>query len=145
MVNRFTLTGTGNDGFRHRYSVKKNEHFKKAFVKFMIDLGFDEKTLPLPWGDYEESGIHIDKKEGEIKVNEIEDICLNYNNRKYDLDVFYGRFKIIIVVRTKRRIPMVDYLVKKAGWIKPFKIKKLKERKGVSVGVKSPTVFWRRR
>ena len=43
--DKFTLTGTDNDGFRHRYSFKKTEEFKKAFLKFMADLKFDPKII----------------------------------------------------------------------------------------------------
>ncbi|GEM_PF-5832201 len=129
--NRFILTGTDNNGFRHRYSFKKNEEFKKAFIKFMEDLGFERERI-------EEEFIiteFIDTEEGEqeikriIRIKEIEDLCRNYENKKYDVDVFYGRARVIIVVRTKERIPMVRHLEKKAGWIKPLEIKKIKEEK----------------
>ncbi|MBU2503786.1 MAG: hypothetical protein KJ879_01915, partial [Nanoarchaeota archaeon] len=113
-MGKFTLTGTNNNGFRHRYSVRKNEDFKKAFLKFMVDLGFDDENIK---GRFEYDD------EGSIepivtKVKDIEDVCDNYNNHKYDVDVFYGRFKIIIVVRTKKRMPMVKHLQGEAKWIK---------------------------
>jgi hypothetical protein len=110
----FVLTGTDNNGFRHRYSVKKNENFKKIFVKFMVDLGFED----------------IDAEELiKIKIKDICDECWHYENEKFDVDVFYGRFKIILVVRTKSRRPLLDSLYYKSKWIKPLKIKKIKKIK----------------
>ena len=128
MKNKFTLTGTDNDGFRHRYSVKKNEGFKRAFVKFMVDLEFDEKKIKASWdaGFYDENDEWVPRV---LKIAEIEDVCWHYQNKKYDVDVFYGRFKIIIVVRTKGRVSMVKHLENKAEWIKPLEIKKIQKEK----------------
>lgn len=126
--NKFILTGTDNDGFRHRYSVKKNEGFKKAFVKFMVELGFNEKVLKKEFiGEYsdkdDESGCY------ELKIKDIEDVCWHYQNKNYDVDVFHGRSRIIVVVRTKGRKFLVEYLEKKAGWIKPLEIKKIQKKR----------------
>jgi len=127
VVGKFTLTGTDNNGFRHRYSVRKNEDFKKAFVKFMVDLGFDEKKIKGSWIVVGEDG----ETERELKIKEIGDECWNYSNKGYDVDVFYGQFKIIIVVRTKKRFDMVKHLVYEGKWIKPTIVKKVKEKKGL--------------
>ncbi len=120
--HKFTLTGTSNDGYRHRYTIKKNEDFKKAFFKFMTDLEFDEDKIKRYF-------LSKDGNEIELKISDFEDVCSNYENKKYDVDVFYGRFKIIIIVRTKNRAPVVKHLEKKAKWIKPILIKKIKEKK----------------
>jgi len=130
---KFTLTGTDNNGFRHRYSIMKNEDFKKAFVKFMVDLGFDGKNI---MGRFE----YQDEETDELivtKVKDIEDVCDNYDNHKYDVDVFYGKFKVIIIVRTKDRMPMVKHLKNEAKWIKPSIIKRIKEGKKIPVTVTS--------
>jgi len=116
----FTLTGTDNNGFRHRYSINKNEDFKEAFLKFMINLEFDEKKIERSFFAEGENGEGI-----KLNINDLEDICVHYENEKYDVDVFYGKFKIIIVVRTKNRTPVVRHLEKKSKWIKPLQIKKI--------------------
>ena len=126
--NKFTLVGTGNDGFRHRYSIRKNESFKKVFVDFMVDLDFEKGKIEGSFADSEENGKII-----KFKIKEVLDVCSNYQNKKYDVDVFYGRFKIIIVVRTKQRIPMVNHLDNKSKWVKPLKIKPIREKKKVKV------------
>jgi len=128
---KFTLTGTDNNGFRHRYSARKNEDFKKAFVKFMVDLGFDEENIRSRF-EYDDEG---SIEPIVTKVKNIEDVCDNYNNHKYDVDVFYGKFKIIIVVRTKNRMPMVKHLQNEAKWIKSTVVKKIKEGKKIPVAV----------
>ena len=63
----FILTGTDNNGFRHRYSVRKNEQFKKIFVKFMVDLDFDEK-----WMESLFQKNDVDDNLIELKISEFE-------------------------------------------------------------------------
>jgi hypothetical protein len=123
MKSEFTLTGTDNNGFRHRYSIKKNEDFKKAFLKFMANLEFEEDNIEKSFLGEDNRGERV-----KLKISDLEDICTHYENKKYDVDVFYGRFKIIIVVRTKDRTLVVKHLEKKAKWIKPFSVKKIKEK-----------------
>ena len=128
--NKFILTGTDNDGFRHRYSIKKNEDFKEAFLKFMEVLEFDSKKIKQTFFTSDEDDNPI-----ELKIADFEDCIRHYQNKKFDVDVFYGRFKVIIIVRTKGRRPLVEYLEKKAGWIKPSEIKKIKEKKNKGIPI----------
>lgn len=118
----FVLTGTDNNGFRHRYSVIKNEHFKKIFAEFMEELGFDKGIIARTFEGYDEVRGYF-----ELRIYEFEDCCWHYENKQYDVDVFYGNKKIIIVVRTKTRRPLLDNLEMKSRWIKVPKIKKIKE------------------
>jgi hypothetical protein len=123
-MGKFTLTGTDNDGFRHRYSIKKDKNFIKAFIKFMEDLDFDSEDIEgIFYGEDDEGKII------KLNIKEFEDCIRYYQNKKYDVDVFFGRFKVIIVVRTKTRVPMVDHLENKADWIKPLEAKKIRESK----------------
>lgn len=124
MKNRFTLTGTDNYGFRHKYSVKKNEGFRVAFINFMKHLDFNEETISKLFL-YEEDSGNIKK----LKIADFEDCCRHYKNRNYDVDVFFGYRKIIIVVRTRKREKMVEYLENEAGWISAFEIKKIQEKR----------------
>lgn len=137
MAKKFVLTGTDNDGFRHRYSVKKIEAFKEAFVKFMVDLRFDEEKIRRSFmGFYvDENSEHI---EVPLKIEEIVDVCWNYQSSKYDVDVFFGQFKIILVIRTNKRVPMVEHLEKEAHWIKQLEIKKIREERDKKRGVVVP-------
>lgn len=123
-MTNFTLTGTDNDGFRHRYSIKKNRNFKKAFLKFMNKLEFDSR-------DVEEIFLTRDEEENTIvlDVSEFKDCIRHFQNSKYDVDVFFGDKKVIIIVRTNERVSMVEYLENETGWVKPITIKKLNEKK----------------
>ena len=130
--NKFVLTGTDNNGFRHRYSVKKTEEFKKAFSNFMNDLGFEGKKINENL--YITSYINEQDEDIQIvlKVADFEDCIRHYQNKDFDVDVFFGRFKIIIVVRTKKRVSMVEHLEKKASWIKASEAKKIREKNKMS-------------
>ena len=128
---KFTLTGTDNDGFRHRYSVRKNEAFRKAFLKFMEDLGFDSDGIDKQTFYFQDDPGNYHR----LKVSELQDCIRHYQNSKYDVDVFFGKAKIIIVVRTKKRVPVVKHLENKAGWVKPLKIKKISGRERLKVKI----------
>ena len=120
----FVLIGTDNNGFRHRYSVRKNEQFKKIFIKFMSELDFDEKEITKEFWTCDKNNNDV-----ELKIADFEDCCKHYENKEYEVDVFYGNKKIIIVIRTKLRRTLLDNLEHKSKWIKPIKIKKIKEGK----------------
>ncbi len=115
--------GTDNDGYRHRYSVEKNEKFKNIFIKFMKDLGFDEGEIRQGFWSYD------DHNEFELKISEFEDCYRYYENKKYDVEIFYGNKKIILVIKTKKRRKMLDNLESKSKWKKFPKIIKLKKDK----------------
>lgn len=119
----FILMGTDNDGYRHRYSVEKNEKFKNIFIKFMKDLGFDEGEIRQGFWSYD------DHNEFELKISEFEDCYRYYENKKYDVEIFYGNKKIILVIKTKKRRKMLDNLESKSKWKKFPKIIKLKKDK----------------
>lgn len=126
MVEKFKLIGTNNDGFRHRYSVQKKESFKKAFLNFMEDLDFDKEKIMKSFWVCSEEALGEDV---ELKISGFEDEVHNYKNKGYDVDVFYGKTKIILVVRTKKRFRMIDHLKKKANWIMTPSFQKVKEKK----------------
>ena len=98
MKNKLILTGTENDGFRHKYEIKKQEFFKDAFIDFMVCLGFKKERVEQCFLDY-------DEKENEIKLNvsDLKDYCDNFKNKDFDIDVFYGKRKIILLIRTKKK------------------------------------------
>ena len=120
----FVLMGTDNNGYRHRYSVKKNEQFKNMFIKFMGGLGFDEERIGNAFysNDMEDEGVIL-------KISDFKDVYKNYKNKKYDVDVFYGSKKIILIIRCKVRKPMVDNLMYNSKWKKFPKIIIKREKK----------------
>jgi hypothetical protein len=130
------LNGTDNNGFRHRYSFDKTKNFKKGFIDFMGELGFDSKKIEDKFiiKKWEYTG------EGEIEkifvrdVFDLEDMCWFFHNEKFEIDIFFGKDKVIILIRTrddnKIRREMLDELERKSDWIsEKEKEKRLRKNK----------------
>lgn len=149
---KFELTGTSNNSYRHRYSCIKKEEFKKTFIAFMVALGFKEEKIKRSFigyiEDYDEDGIAYEKP-FQIKISDLLDVCDNYQNETYDIDVFYGDKEIIILVRVKSREGLIKEIVDKSTWKKfpkiSYKNKKLdvsKKQKKIAVLVKRSLIKW---
>ncbi|GEM_PF-3525563 len=114
-IKRFILTGTENNGYRHKYNVVKNESFKQAFLGFMKDLGFDKDKIKKEFV-YQETKYNEGRSDEEIvniiKILDLTDVCRHYQNEKYDIDVFYGKDKIVILVRVIDRKKLVEEITK---------------------------------
>ncbi len=136
------LNGTDNNRYRHRYSFEKNEQFKTGFIKFMKDLEFNEKELKKIKEKFIIQSFKENEKGGEdivinLKIIDIVDVCWYFQNKKYEVDVFFGEKKIIILIKVKSkqyREDVLDNLEEKSGWIseeekeKRLNKNKLKER-----------------
>ena len=130
------LNGTNNNSKRHQYSFEKNEGFKEGFLELMENLGFgrektDQFTIRNSSCDDEENVERIWIR----KVSEVQDECWYFENKKYEIDVFFGVKKIIILFRIKgrnisrKRREMLDNLEESSDWIsEEEKEKRLKER-----------------
>jgi hypothetical protein len=118
---KFTLTGMGNDGFRYYCIFRKNEAFKKISREFMEKLGFDGKGVPTELYDYD-----LEKK---IKMNSVKDQISNYKNNDFEVDIFYGDRKVILVIRTKKRAQLIRTLEEYSGWAKIKEVKKKPKKK----------------
>lgn len=131
------LNGTENNGYRHRYSCEKNEKFKKGFFELMENLGFDKNNVDrfvMSRYIYDEEEGRETKKIWIRKVKEVKDECWFFENKKYEIDVFFGVKKIIILIRIKgrkkqeKRREMLDNLENKSDWIsEEEKEKRLRE------------------
>ena len=130
MKRKFILTGTDNDGFRHRYSARKIEKFKVAFSDLMKDLGFEPNVFLklFEGGFYDENEDFIAK---DRLIEEIIDESFHFQNKNYDLDLFFGDKKIIFVIRTNNRDLLVNHLYKNSNWIRPLEIKKISEEENL--------------
>lgn len=111
----------GNDGFRYKIEIKKEESFRRMFIDFMGDLGFSK--------DYASSGAAWEHLDNIFigPVNSIRDFCVNFNNKDFDVDVFLGDKKVILSVRTKKRAKLIKILEKYSKWVKPKKFPKPKK------------------
>jgi len=119
--SKLELTGTSNNGYRHEYSCVKKESFKKAFFNFMSVLGFEEKKIKRSFiiytTKYDRGGSAYDEPR-KMKIKDMIDICDHFQNERYDVDVFYGADKIIILVRVRGREELVKTIIDKSEWKK---------------------------
>ena len=130
----FILFGTDNNGVRHRYSIEKNEQFPGIFVKFMGELGFDELEIDekFYYEENDNSGQPLGKMR--VVVSHISDECWYYKNAEYEVDVFFGSKKIILVIRTgqhnerDRRAKLLDDLESKSNWKEFPVVKRMKNK-----------------
>jgi hypothetical protein len=92
----------------------------------MGELGFDKKKVQCYFIGQEEDGDSFP-----LKIAEFNDCCLYWKNKEYEVDVFFGNRKIILVIRIlkeeqKSRRKMLNDLESKSNWIKPVKITPIK-------------------
>ena len=110
MAKQCKLIGTGNDGFRYEYNFNKCEDFKNIFSKFLLGLSFEYREVAEIFSRYDE-----DEKKVQEKIKDIKGSVRNYKNKNFDIDVFYGKKIISLVIRTKNKnklIKVVDRLFK---------------------------------
>lgn len=110
-MNKFALTGIKNDKYRYEFTVKKNQAFVGSFIELLPELGFKNQEF-----------YFLEYKKGQdslipIKINKLKEVCNNFKNKDYDIEIFYGNKRIILVIRTKKK----DFLKKSSKW---FKFKK---------------------
>lgn len=99
MQEKFVLTAASNDGKRYEYAIAKNEKFKAIFIKFMTDLGFEAEEIKREFNYHNEY-----YKEVKVKIKGLIDICHRYKNKGFDIDIFYGIKKIILIVRVNEKL-----------------------------------------
>ena len=107
------LISTGNDGYRYRYEIRKKNSFKKLFLDFMKELGFDKKEDLF----YFNKTYEFDKESGEEElvnrdITKINNHVENYRNDKFDVDLIYFEKTIVIVVRTGENDKLVKIVNK---------------------------------
>ncbi|MBI4116808.1 hypothetical protein HY449_03635 [Candidatus Pacearchaeota archaeon] len=132
MKSEFTLTGTENNGFWHRYSIEKNNKFRNTFLKFMRDIGFDGEKLKKKFQEkYEDNSDDLNPVfiKWIVNADEITDRVWSFKNEKYDVDVFFGDKKVFLVIRTKDRGSMIDLLKKDISWKNGEEFEKIRAEK----------------
>ncbi len=131
---KLDISATGNNGIRHYYTFHKNRNTKEGFIDFMTKLGFENEKIESRFSWREE-----DPKTGEEKIyffgmKDLVDECWYYQNKNYELDIFWGKKKLIIVVRTKqkrkidRRVELVDAVLKSSKWLSKEELELKKEK-----------------
>lgn len=133
LPKELVLNGTDNNGIRHRYSFDKTPKIKEGLKKLLVGLEFEEKKV----GELIE-GIFIKRTEDEnyqetitiLQPEEINDKIYYLKNKKYEIDLFFGKNKVILLIRTKKeREKLVSEIENRASWISGNEKKKRLERK----------------
>ncbi|MEI7719503.1 MAG: hypothetical protein WCI72_06545 [archaeon] len=134
LPKELTLSGTDNNGKRHRYSIDKNSNLKGGLKKLLISLEFEEKKVEEVIKGIFFKETQEDEERGIIPraLEEIIDIVRFLKNDKYEVDMFFGKEKVILLIRiTEKREKLVDAIEKNADWIsEEEKEKRLKQNKG---------------
>jgi hypothetical protein len=123
------LNGTDNDGIRHRYSFDKTPKLREGLKDLLLKLNFEEKKLDQFLGKIffrtetnEKSG---EEQEIILEPNQIIDRIFYISNKIYEVDLFFGSEKIILVIRTKEdRTKLVNKIESKSKWISEEEKKK---------------------
>ena len=126
------LSGTDNNGFRHRYSLLKDESFKNNFLNFMAGLEFNWESIENKFYYEDESG-----QFRENKVIDFLDVCWHFENKNFEVDVFFGSSKIIMVIRTRNRRKLIDTLVNFTEFVKPLTYEDIESLETEKISVKA--------
>ncbi len=139
------LNGTDNNGKRHRYSFDKTPQLKEGLIKLFISFGFDDKVSKsigkiFTRTFYDDNEV---EKVSYLTPEEIVDRVFYFKNEEYEIDLFFGKEKVILLIRVKEnREKLVEEIEKKSRWIsEEEKAKRLKEN-GELFGKKQIEAKW---
>ena len=107
---KLIITGMGNDEFRHWYIFRKSSDIIDSLIDFFYNMGFDSYDVDCL------CDCETGKKK---KINWLIDNLYRFNNNCFDIDLFIGNKKVIIVVRTKKRKMLISYLENNSIFIEP--------------------------
>src|SRR3989344_3391695 len=88
---KIKITALGNFNKRNYFIIDKNSLFFIVFPRFLEELQLDK------------TGVLYEYSEEPFDINDKIDIIENTKNQIYDLDLFYGKERIIIVIRTDEK------------------------------------------
>ncbi len=109
-MNKIKLLGMGNVGSRSHFTFKKSIDFFPAFFIFLKNLDLD---IDKPANFYA-----YDKKI--LDLNKITDTYEHTENKDYDIDFFFGKDKIIVVIRSNLKWNELMNLMKEIADFKGF-------------------------
>ncbi|HII71164.1 TPA: hypothetical protein HA265_00225 [Candidatus Woesearchaeota archaeon] len=99
-MEKLKLYGTGNEDARSYFVFEKSLNFFPLFGKFLAKIRVGK---PGSFYEYEDNALNLE---------DVTDSLENMRDELYDIDIFYGKERIIVTVRTK--VPQETYL----GYIK---------------------------
>ena len=147
---KLILSGTDNNGIKHRYSFEKNKSFRREFIQLMESLGFNKEKIKQKFV----TRSFDDTKDGEVEIitnlsaKDLIDLYWSFQNNEYEIDVIFGSQKVILLIRTNqktkrdRRRKMLNELEKKSDWIsEKEKEKRMKKNKKIGETIVKPEII----
>ena len=90
-MKRLKLKGIGNESNRIFFVFEKDDKFFTNISFFLANLSLDK------------TGIMYGHDEKKKDIKNTFDVLENTKNKDYDLDIFYGKSRIIVVIRTDEK------------------------------------------
>lgn len=87
-LGKIQLLGLGNEGKRSYFVFEKKLSFFPLFSSFLESIGTER---PASFYQYDERSINL---------CDVTDSVEHTNNGVYDIDIFYGENRIVVVIRT---------------------------------------------
>ena len=99
-MKKIKLFGLGNEGDRSYFVFEKTLDFFPLFSSFLQKLKLDK---PGSFYEYEEEASNLD---------DLNDSIENVKNDVYNIDIFYGEKRIIVVIRSEIKRDYYMQLIK---------------------------------
>jgi len=114
-MKKLKLYATGNEEERSYFKIEKKQTFLEKFRQLLKNLGCENFDV-----DYWMKDSERNKDE---KISKTFDYCNNFKTKNCDIDIVFGKNRIIILVRTspKNRQKFIKELMKFCEWIKSAK------------------------
>lgn len=88
-MEKIKLYGLGNSGERSYFVFEKRLSFFRSFATFLDALNIEK---PVSFYEYDENALNLD---------DVTDTAEHTKNDEYDIDFFYGKNRIVVLIRTK--------------------------------------------
>lgn len=95
-MKKVKIIGMGKQKNRVKVILKKEQIFVELFRDFLRGLDFEDWEFPDFCLDYD-----IDNEEVDAKVNKLIDEAYSFRNKKFDVDIIFGKSKIFVTVYSK--------------------------------------------
>ena len=110
-MEKMIILGLGNDGYRYYYTIKKEKEIVGTMDKLLSELGFEGELY------YDCEDVLTEKRK---------EFCSGFKNKEFDVDLFVGIKRLILVIRTRKRAKLLKLIEKYCEMLKLKKVKKKK-------------------
>lgn len=106
-MEKATITSIKKGPKINEYIFKKNQNFVELIDSFLIDLNIQDYAYKHIYYTFKnmlsfEEGSPKKKIKKSLQIRKIKDEIYHFNDKNYDINIFIGDKKIILVIRTKK-------------------------------------------